>query len=198
MLKSQFNGSSARLSDSGGSRRPAAEYQGEIIDGVLYTMTRPRGPHQSTAPIIGTDLLGPFQRGRGGPGGWWILPELGIELASTPEIAPDLAGWRRERLPILPEDSSITVVPDWVCVPVRTLMQPPYRQGHAARGTGRNDQPQGDSYRARRPPTCSRCVSLIGSRAKSSTMGSVHRARSVTRAARAAPEPDRPWLQDTT
>lgn len=89
--------------------------KGEIIEGVLYTMTRPRGPHQSTAMIIGSDINGPFQRGKGGPGGWWILGEPGIELPNTPEIAPDIAGWRKERLPQLPADSAITVVPDWVC-----------------------------------------------------------------------------------
>ena len=92
-----------------------AGIKGEIIDGVLYTMTRPRGPHQAVALDIGADLRDPFRRGRGGPGGWWILPEPGIELENTPEIAPDIAGWRRERLPTLPEDGPITVVPDWVC-----------------------------------------------------------------------------------
>jgi Uma2 family endonuclease len=89
--------------------------KGEIIEGVLYTMTRPRGPHQRTARAVGGDLGGPFDTGKNGPGGWWILPEPGIELPNTPEIAPDLAGWKRDRLPTLPADSSITVVPDWVC-----------------------------------------------------------------------------------
>lgn len=89
--------------------------KGEIIEGVLYTMTRPRGPHQRTATMVGGALSGPFDGGRGGPGGWWILAEPGIELPGTPEIAPDLAGWRRERLPVLPADAPIRVVPDWVC-----------------------------------------------------------------------------------
>jgi Uma2 family endonuclease len=89
--------------------------KGEIIEGVLYTMTRPRGAHQKLNLRIGSDLDGPFDRGRGGPGGWWILPEPGIELPNTPEISPDLAGWRRERLPTLPRDTSINVVPDWTC-----------------------------------------------------------------------------------
>ena len=56
-----------------------------------------------------------FQRQRGGPGGWWILPEPGIELPGAAEIAPDVAGWTREHLPTLPRDRAITVVPDWVC-----------------------------------------------------------------------------------
>jgi Uma2 family endonuclease len=88
---------------------------GEIIEGVLYTMTKPRARHQRTSTGIGSDLRGPFDLGRGGPGGWWIIAEPGIELPNTPEIAPDVAGWRRERMPELPGDEPIRVVPDWVC-----------------------------------------------------------------------------------
>jgi Uma2 family endonuclease len=89
--------------------------KGEIIEGILYTMTRPRGRHQRVVLTVGSRLKDPFDDGRGGPGGWWILPEPGIELPNTPEISPDIAGWKRERLPELPEDTGITVVPDWVC-----------------------------------------------------------------------------------
>jgi Uma2 family endonuclease len=89
--------------------------KGEIIEGVLYTMTRPRARHQRLTTSLGGRIHDLFDAGHGGPGGWWILVEPGIELPSTPEIAPDLAGWRRERLPELPEESAITVVPDWVC-----------------------------------------------------------------------------------
>lgn len=89
--------------------------KGEIIEGVMYTMTRPRGPHQRTTRMVGSDIGNPFDRGLGGPGGWWIIPEPGIELTNTPEISPDVAGWRRERLPSLPEEEAIRVVPDWVC-----------------------------------------------------------------------------------
>lgn len=88
---------------------------GEIIEGVLYTSPRPRAYHANLEGVIFSDLQTPFQRGRGGPGGWWILIEPGIELPSSPEVVPDLAGWRRERLPMLPQDQSIHVVPDWVC-----------------------------------------------------------------------------------
>src|SRR5258706_9555716 len=92
-----------------------SDVKGEIIEGVLYTMTRPRALHQRTTRDVGSDLRDPFERGKGGPGGWWILPEPGIELPNTPEISPDVAGWRRERLPTLPEDEPIRIVPDWVC-----------------------------------------------------------------------------------
>ncbi len=89
--------------------------KGELIDGVLYAMTRPRAAHQDLAGSVAEILRPLFQRGHGGPGGWWILPEPGIELPGAPEIAPDIAGWRRERLPSLPHDRAISVAPDWVC-----------------------------------------------------------------------------------
>ena len=88
---------------------------GEIINGVLYTMTKPRARHQRTTRLIGGRIGDPFDDGIGGPGGWWIVTEPGIELPNTPEISPDIAGWRRERMPELPVDESIRVVPDWVC-----------------------------------------------------------------------------------
>ncbi len=88
--------------------------KGEIIDGVLYAMTRPRAKHQVLGAQIIASLNSPFLLGKGGPGGWWILPEPGIELPRSPEIAPDIAGWRRDRLPELP-DGPIQLVPDWVC-----------------------------------------------------------------------------------
>jgi Uma2 family endonuclease len=91
------------------------DIKGEIIEGVLYTMTKPRVRHQRTTRTIGGRIGDPFDHGRGGPGGWWIVTEPGIELPNTPEISPDVAGWRRERMPDLPVDEPIRVVPDWVC-----------------------------------------------------------------------------------
>ena len=88
---------------------------GEIIDGVLYTTPRPRAGHALVETTLAAELDAPYRRGRGGPGGWWILVEPGIELPDAAEIVPDLAGWRRDRLPNLPEDTPIQVVPDWVC-----------------------------------------------------------------------------------
>jgi Uma2 family endonuclease len=89
---------------------------GEIIEGVLYTMTKPRMRHQRTTRMIGGRVGDPFDNGLGGPGGWWIVTEPGIELPNnTKEISPDVAGWRRERMPEMPVDEAIRVVPDWVC-----------------------------------------------------------------------------------
>jgi Uma2 family endonuclease len=91
------------------------ELKGEIIDGKLYVQPRPRARHARVKAVIVTSTHGAYDLGRGGPGGWWILPEPGIELPGSTEFSPDVAGWRRERLPELPEDEPIRVVPDWVC-----------------------------------------------------------------------------------
>ena len=89
--------------------------KGEIIDGVLYTQPRPRPRHSHVAFSIGGKLYEPYSLGKGGPGGWWILGEPGIELPSAPEVAPDVAGWRRERMPELAPDDPIRLAPDWAC-----------------------------------------------------------------------------------
>lgn len=89
--------------------------KGEIIDGVFYAMTRPRGFHQSVAGAIHLDVASAYHRGRGGPGGWWILPEPGIEFPNSLEVSPDLAGWKRERLATMSKKETIRVVPDWIC-----------------------------------------------------------------------------------
>jgi Uma2 family endonuclease len=88
----------------------------ELIQGVLYTLPRPRPRHQRAGTATSSALFGPFDDGQGGPGGWWILSEPGIELADLDvvEISPDVAGWRRERMPELP-DGPITLAPDWAC-----------------------------------------------------------------------------------
>ena len=89
---------------------------GEIIDGELYIQPRPTGPHDEAGSVIGMRLGPPFRFGEGGPGGWWILDEPEIHFVrDTVVVVPDLAGWRRERMPSIPKDHRFEVVPDWVC-----------------------------------------------------------------------------------
>nr|AYM53984.1 hypothetical protein [Pyxidicoccus sp.] len=88
---------------------------GEIIDGTLYVHPRPRAGHGDILAVLFGELQGPFRTGRGGPGGWIIHVEPGIRLAEAPEFVPDLAGWRRERIPHGLPDGSWTLVPDWAC-----------------------------------------------------------------------------------
>ena len=93
----------------------------EILDGELHLSPRPAPNHGSAALAMGADLREHFGRRRGGsgPGGWWILPEpelhLGIPDPTSIVVVPDLAGWRRERMPSIPEEPAITLPPDWIC-----------------------------------------------------------------------------------
>lgn len=87
---------------------------GEIIDGELVASPRPAVPHAQAASMLLGDLSGPFSRGRGGPGGWWLLFEPELHLGHD-VLVPDIAGWRRERLPALKPEPYFTVAPDWLC-----------------------------------------------------------------------------------
>lgn len=86
----------------------------EIVDGELHTSPRPAPRHADASSGLGGALRGPFDRGRGGPGGWRILFEPELHLGRD-VLVPDLAGWRRERMPQVPDEAYISLVPDWVC-----------------------------------------------------------------------------------
>jgi Uma2 family endonuclease len=89
---------------------------GEIINGQLRTQPRPAGPHALASSALGGEIYGPYHKGRGGPGGWWILDEPEVHFIRDVEVlVPDIAGWRRERLPTMPADHHFKVAPDWVC-----------------------------------------------------------------------------------
>jgi len=86
----------------------------EIIDGDLHLSPRPAPRHAAASTGVGGALHGPFDRGRGGPGGWLVLFEPELHLGAD-VIVPDLAGWRRTRLPRLPDEAYFTLAPDWIC-----------------------------------------------------------------------------------
>ncbi|MBK7947343.1 MAG: Uma2 family endonuclease [Deltaproteobacteria bacterium] len=90
------------------------QFVAEILDGELYASPRPAQRHaEAGAGLVGA-LRGPFDRGRGGPGGWRILYEPELHL-SADVLVPDLAGWRRERLPSISNAAYFELAPDWVC-----------------------------------------------------------------------------------
>ena len=86
----------------------------EIIGGTLHTHPRPAMRHALAGSSLGGGLSGPFQFGRGGPGGWWIIFEPELHLGEE-IVVPDLAGWRRETMPEYPDTAYCTIAPDWVC-----------------------------------------------------------------------------------
>lgn len=87
---------------------------GELIDGELYASPRPAFRHAKVSSVLGMDLGGPFQRGRGGPGGWWILHEPELHFGKD-VLVPDCAGWKVERMPRLPDVPYAELAPNWIC-----------------------------------------------------------------------------------
>lgn len=88
----------------------------EILEGAFIMMNRPRTEHTSASSRLGVMLGGPFDLGVGGPGGWVLLDEPELHLGRRPDkLGPDLAGWRRERMPRVPRTAEIKLAPDWVC-----------------------------------------------------------------------------------
>lgn len=86
----------------------------QIIHGQLITLPRPAPKRARASSIMGGKLVPTYDEGRDGPGGWWILDEPELHLG--PDIlVPDLAGWRRERLPSLPDKAYFELAPDWLC-----------------------------------------------------------------------------------
>ena len=86
----------------------------EIVEGELHASPRPAFPHIRAGSSLGMAIGGPYDHGRGGPGGWWILDEPELHLG--PDIlVPDLAGWRKNRMPQRSAAAFFPLAPDWVC-----------------------------------------------------------------------------------
>ena len=86
----------------------------QLLDGELIVQPRPASPQALARSVLGGEVMGPFHRGRGGPGGWVILDEPELHLGPD-VLVPDLAGWRRERMPTVPDVAAFELAPDWVC-----------------------------------------------------------------------------------
>ncbi|MDY7226320.1 Uma2 family endonuclease [Hyalangium rubrum] len=90
------------------------EVIGELVDGELFASPRPAMKHSRVTIVLSGKLMDPFDHGTGGPGGWLLLYEPELHLRRN-VLVPDLAGWRRERMPELPDTVGATLAPDWVC-----------------------------------------------------------------------------------
>jgi Uma2 family endonuclease len=95
-------------------REVPEHFVAEMFDGDLYASPRPATPHSRAASVLAAALISPFDQGRNGPGGWLFLyePELHFD---NDVLVPDIAAWRRARLPALPAAAYLTLAPDWVC-----------------------------------------------------------------------------------
>jgi Uma2 family endonuclease len=100
-----------------GYRNAPEHLVAEIIDGELSLLPRPRLRHARGATRLVAKLSGFDDPGEGDPGGWILLAEPELHLGARPDVlAPDLAGWRRERVPAgFIDDAAATLAPDWCC-----------------------------------------------------------------------------------
>jgi Uma2 family endonuclease len=91
------------------------DVRAELVAGQIVVQPSPRPRHSKSQRALGHFIGGAFDDddGFGGPGGWWIFVEVDVQLGRD-VVRPDLAGWRRERLP-LPDQRPIVLAPDWIC-----------------------------------------------------------------------------------
>lgn len=87
---------------------------GEILEpGVLRTMSRPGKAHRRAAQVLGSALK-PFNCQFHGIG-WWIEVEVEVRFPLGRLAVPDLCSFRVERIPDIPDENPLTILPDWCC-----------------------------------------------------------------------------------
>lgn len=72
---------------------------GEVVNGQLVTSPRSASNHARAAMGLSISIGSPFYSGNDGPGCWLILAEPELHLGAD-ILVPDLAGWRKERMPL--------------------------------------------------------------------------------------------------
>lgn len=89
----------------------------EILDGELIVSPRPAARHAVAGSAIGSVVFDRFNGPPGrpeAPGGWCVLFEPELHLDAD-VLVPDVAAWRRTRMPSVPDVAAFTLPPDWVC-----------------------------------------------------------------------------------
>ena len=116
------------------------DVRAEVIAGEVLVQPFPTPSHQFVLSELYTELTNPFQRGRGGPGGWWFIQDVDVDFGVHDIYRPDIAGWRRERVARFPATRPVRERPDWLCegLSPRTALRD---QGESVRRTRRSACP---------------------------------------------------------
>jgi Uma2 family endonuclease len=86
----------------------------EIANGRLHLQPRPASRHARASFAMAGQLHGPLMGGPAAPGGWHFAIEPELHFGDD-VLVPDLAGWRRDRMPSYPDAPFFTLAPDWLC-----------------------------------------------------------------------------------
>jgi Uma2 family endonuclease len=110
---------------------------GEIIHGDLYAFPRPRSIHSRALTRL-MQALAPYDDDES-PDGWIILHDVEIWFGKN-LLVPDVCGWRRRRMPEMPDVTVMKLAPDWVCEGLSAstvrLDKGPKREIYAKGGVG--------------------------------------------------------------
>lgn len=89
----------------------------EVVHGSLVVHASPAFAHGRIQGALWRAVGGPFDGddGRGGPGGWWIASEVDVRFERHTIFRHDVAGWRRQRMPVPPQHAPVDIIPDWIC-----------------------------------------------------------------------------------
>jgi Uma2 family endonuclease len=89
----------------------------ELVNGTILEKAQPSLAHGETQLAVAAWGREHFRKGPPGGGrGWIFATEVDVELGPGRVVRPDIAGWRRERLPAVRGDARpVKVTPDWVC-----------------------------------------------------------------------------------
>nr|WP_276605008.1 Uma2 family endonuclease [Nannocystis sp. RBIL2] len=92
-----------------------SEVKAEIFAGEIHVQPSALPGHSRAQRSLSHFIGGPFDDDTQGPEGWWILIEMDVRFGAHDIVRPDLVGWRRTRLPELPDIRPMDLVPDWIC-----------------------------------------------------------------------------------
>ena len=102
----------------------------ELVDGNIVYKAQAGWSHSAVHAAVIAVLRSRFhgKPKRTGGGGWWILTDASIQFRNVSEsgriLRPDLAGWKRERVPTRPDqDYPVALRPDWACEVTHTTLR---------------------------------------------------------------------------
>jgi len=91
------------------------DMRAEVVNGELHLLPRAAPRHQRFSFLFGNALETSLRDRKSGHSGWVFIPDTNVHLSDHDICGPDIAGWRVETMPDVPETAHITIRPDWVC-----------------------------------------------------------------------------------